>query len=37
MEILKCSIDEAGYLKDVDGFYIFDTDGRMIKTDPYII
>ncbi|KAL4495022.1 hypothetical protein ABPG72_015722 [Tetrahymena utriculariae] len=30
---LRCYRDEVGYLKDANGFYIFDTEGRMIKTD----
>jgi len=30
---IACTRDEVGYLKDANGFYIFDSEGRMIKTD----
>lgn len=33
---IACTRDEVGYLKDAKGFYIFDSEGRMIKTDKDI-
>lgn len=34
---MRCHRDDIGYLKDANGYYIFDTEGRMIKTDKEAI